>query len=218
MICSASTRSAGAAHDPQRSRARRRAPPPCTPRRAAHRGSRGRDAGKVELHRQRLGEQARVAARHPGAAALAHADLGDAEGLQCAQRVARDDPAHAEPRRQILLGAEELTGLQPLGEQRIAHLGDDLRRQRSAASGEKGRPVCWTFGASTPMRVPPAATVAEEGKIVKILSYEPARLAPSTPARTPARSCRSGRAGVDDRSPRCRCRRRSCRPRPGQRR
>ena len=50
----------------------------------------GADAGEVELHRERLGEQPRIAARHPRAAALAHLDLGDAERLQaCAARRAR---------------------------------------------------------------------------------------------------------------------------------
>jgi hypothetical protein len=39
-------------------------------------------AGKVELHGERLGEQARIAARHARAAALAHLDVGDAERLQ----------------------------------------------------------------------------------------------------------------------------------------
>ncbi len=45
----------------------------------------GGDAGEVELHGQRLGEQARVAARHARAAALAHLDVRDAERLQRAQ-------------------------------------------------------------------------------------------------------------------------------------
>ena len=50
----------------------------------------GADAGEVELHRERLGEQPRIAARHPRAAALAHPDLGDAERLQaCAAHRAR---------------------------------------------------------------------------------------------------------------------------------
>jgi hypothetical protein len=45
-------------------------------------------------------------------AALAHLDVGDAERLQGTQRVARDDPAHAEARREVLLGAEEIAGLE----------------------------------------------------------------------------------------------------------
>jgi len=49
-------------------------------------------AGEVELHRERLGEQPRIAARHARAAALAHLDVGDAERLQRAQRVARGNP------------------------------------------------------------------------------------------------------------------------------
>ena len=47
----------------------------------------GGDAGEVELHRERLGEQPRIAARDARAAALAHLDLDDAERLQaCAAR------------------------------------------------------------------------------------------------------------------------------------
>ena len=51
----------------------------------------GADAGEVELHGERLGEQPRVAARDPRAAPLAHLDLDDAQRLERAQRVARDD-------------------------------------------------------------------------------------------------------------------------------
>ena len=89
------------------------------------------DAGEVELHRERLGEQARIAARDARAAALAHPDVGDAERLQGAQRVARHDPADAEARREVLLGAEEVAGLELLGEQRVAHLA-----RRSAPESE----------------------------------------------------------------------------------
>ena len=66
-----------------------------------------RDAGEIELHGERLGEQPRIAARHPRAAALAHPDLGDAERFERAQRIARDDPADAVARRDLVLGAEE---------------------------------------------------------------------------------------------------------------
>ena len=59
-------------------------------------------ADEIELNGQSLGEQARVAARHARAAALAHADIGDAERLQSAQRVARDDAANPIARRQVL--------------------------------------------------------------------------------------------------------------------
>ena len=96
----------------------------------------GAHAGEVELHGERLGEQARIAARDARAAALAHLDVGDAERLQGAQRVARHDPADAEARREVLLGAEEVAGLELLGEQRVAHLGDDLRR-RATPSGRR---------------------------------------------------------------------------------
>ena len=97
------------------------------------------DAGEIELHRERLGEQARIAARDARAAALAHADFGDAERLQGAQRIARHDAADAEARREVLLGAEEIAGLELLGEQRVAHLGDDLRRERSRTAADEDR-------------------------------------------------------------------------------
>ena len=67
-------------------------------------------AGEVELHRERLGEQARVAARDARAAALADLDLDDPERLERAQRVARGDAAHAETLGNVLLGAEEIAG------------------------------------------------------------------------------------------------------------
>ena len=94
----------------------------------------GADAGEVELHRERLGEQPRIAARNPRAAALAHPDFGDAERLQGAQRVARHDAADAEARGEVLLGAEEIAGLELLREQRIAHIA---RR-----SGRRATPNC----------------------------------------------------------------------------
>ena len=76
----------------------------------------GGDAGEVELHGERLGEQARIAVRDARAAALAHADLDDAERFERAQRVARDDAAAAELGGEVLLGAEEVAGLELLGE------------------------------------------------------------------------------------------------------
>ena len=82
----------------------------------------GADAGEVELHRERLGEQPRIAARDPRAAALAHPDLGDAERLQGAQRIARDDPADAVARRDLVLGADAVAGLELLRKQRVAHV------------------------------------------------------------------------------------------------
>ena len=93
-------------------------------------------AGQVELHGERLGEQPRIALRDAGAAAFAHADLDDAERLERAQRVARDDAAGAEAGGEVLLGAEEVAGLELLGEERVAHPGDDLRRQRGGAAGK----------------------------------------------------------------------------------
>jgi hypothetical protein len=83
-------------------------------------------AGEVELHGERFGEQPRIAFGDSRPTAFAHANLDDAERLQCAQRVARDDPADAVAGRKILLGAEEVARLQLLAEQRVAHVGDDL--------------------------------------------------------------------------------------------
>ena len=97
------------------------------------------DAGEVELHGERLGEQARIAARNARPAALAHLDVGDAERLQGAQRVARHDPADAEARRQVLLGAEEVAGLELLGKQRVAHLSDDVRGKRGRLAADEDR-------------------------------------------------------------------------------
>ena len=74
--------------------------------------------------------------RDAGAAALAHADFDNAERFQRAQRVARDDAACAEARGEVLFGAEEIAGLEPLGEQRVAHFADDARRQRGRAAGK----------------------------------------------------------------------------------
>ena len=120
----------------------------------------GADAGELQLDGQRLGEQPRIALGDAGAAAAPHPDLGDAERLQGAQRVARDDAADAEAGGDLLLGAQEVAGLQALGEQRLAHVGDDLRGEGRRVYGEQGRargrpPACglrvelrgpWPFG------------------------------------------------------------------------
>ncbi len=138
---------------------------------------------------------------------------------QRAQRIARDDAAHAEPRRQILLGAEELAGLQPPGEQVVAHLGDDLRRQRSAATGEKVTPCVrdvWRLDAHAASSGHNCSGGRKDSKDTILWGLRRER--PSTRDRIPARPCRRGRAAADDRSPRCRCRRRMCRPAPGRRR
>jgi len=65
--------------------------------------------------------------RNAGAAALAHANFDDAERFECAQCVARDNPACVEARRQILFRTKKIAGTKPLGEQRLAHLCDNLR-------------------------------------------------------------------------------------------
>ena len=88
---------------------------------------------EIELHRQRLGEQAGIALRNPRAAAGADLDVDDALRLQRAQRVARHDPAHAEALGEVLFGAEEIARAQVLGEQRLAHLRDDLGRHGGGA-------------------------------------------------------------------------------------
>ena len=96
----------------------------------------GGDAGEVELHGERFGEQARIALRDARAAAFAHADFDDAERLQRAQRVARDDAARLEAGGEVLFGAEEIAGLELLGEERVAYPGDDLRRHRGGTAGK----------------------------------------------------------------------------------
>ncbi len=65
-----------------------------------------------------------------------------------AQRVARHDAAHAVAGREVLLGAEEIAGLQPLLEQIVAHLRDDLRGQRCRAAGDV-RTVCRRGGGAS---------------------------------------------------------------------
>ncbi len=96
-----------------------------------------RHAAEVELHRERLGEQPRIAASDARAAALAHPDLGDAERFERAQRIARDDAADAVARRDLVLSAEHVAGLELLGKQRVAHVADDLRGQRRRAAGKE---------------------------------------------------------------------------------
>ena len=72
-----------------------------------------------------------IALRDARAAAGADLDVDDALRLQRAQRVARDDAADAEALGEVLLGAEEIARPQLLGEQRVAHLRDDLGRTGS---------------------------------------------------------------------------------------
>ena len=92
-----------------------------------------RHPGEIELHRQCFGEQAGVALRDARAAAGADLDLDDALRVERAQRVARDDPAHPEALGEVLFGAEKVARPHLLGEQRIAHVRHDLRRERGAA-------------------------------------------------------------------------------------
>ncbi len=132
----------------------------------------GAHAGEVELHGERLGEQPRIAVGDARAAALAHADFDDAERFQRAQRVARHDAARLEAGGELLLGAEKIAGLEPLGEQRVAHLGDYLRRQRRRAAGEHdaGGQVAGHRCKICRGRSVHGGTLARRGLIVKIVS------------------------------------------------
>src|SRR5215212_2339719 len=128
-------------------------------------------AGEVELHGERLGEQARVAARDARAAAFAHADVRDAERLQRTQRITRHDAAHAETRREVLLCTEEIAGLELFCEQRIAHLGHDLGGERCRmATDENRRGVAamrFWLAEDRGVNGHPAGPV----KVVKMISY-----------------------------------------------
>ena len=90
----------------------------------------GGNAGEVELHGERFREQARIALGDARAAAFAHADLDDAERLEGAQGIARHDAACVETGGEVFFGAEEVAGLELLGEEGVADPGNDLRRQR----------------------------------------------------------------------------------------
>jgi len=94
----------------------------------AHLG--GGDAGEIELHGERFREQARIALGDARAAALAHADLDDAERFEGAQGVTRHDAACVEAGGEVFFDTEEVAGLELLGEKGIADPGNDLRRQR----------------------------------------------------------------------------------------
>src|SRR5262249_59770145 len=77
----------------------------------------GSDTSEIELHSESLGEQAWITVRDAGAAAFAHADFDNAERLQRAQCVARDDAAGGEAGSEIFLRPEEIAWLEFLGEQ-----------------------------------------------------------------------------------------------------
>ena len=83
------------------------------------------DAGEIELNGESLGELVGASRCNPGAAARAHADIDDAERLQCAERVPRRVAANAEPRGNILFRTKEITRDHAAGEHRFAHVGDD---------------------------------------------------------------------------------------------
>src|SRR5262249_43000686 len=94
-----------------------------------------RHAGEIELHGQRLGEQAGIALSDTRTPAGANLDLDDALGLQRSQRIARDDAAHFETLGQILFRAEEIARAKLFGEQRVAHLNEDRRGHGRGAEG-----------------------------------------------------------------------------------
>src|SRR4029450_9444307 len=56
-------------------------------------------------------------------------------GFKLSQRVAGDDAADREPLSQVLFRAEEIARAKLLGEQRLAHLCDDLRRHGRGTEG-----------------------------------------------------------------------------------
>ena len=135
----------------------------------------GADAGEVELHRQRLREQPRVALRDARAAAGADLDLDDALRFQRAQRVAGDDAADAEALGEVLLGAEEVARPQLLGEQRVAHLGDDLGGQGRAAERDDVAPERLALvGSHSPGSAAIGAAWGSRAiKISKMISFNP---------------------------------------------
>src|SRR6185312_8762593 len=87
------------------------------------------------------GKKLGIATRHPRPAAGPDLDLGDAERLQGAQRVARDDAADPEALGDVLFAADEVAGLEALLVKRLAHLGHDLRRERRGATGRCDAPL-----------------------------------------------------------------------------
>src|SRR6185295_19520684 len=101
------------------------------------------DIGELELHRQRLREELRIAARDARAAAGAARDVDDPQAFERAQRVARRHAAHAMPSGEVLLGAEEVARAVASLEQRFAHVGDDPRREGGRAAGKEGVDAHW---------------------------------------------------------------------------
>ena len=98
------------------------------------------------------------------AASFAHADFDDAEGLERAQRVARNDATGIKPRRQVFFGAEKITGPQPLGKQRITHLGHDLGGERRRAARQHDA------GCGVRVRLERHSKGFFDGRILKIIS------------------------------------------------
>ena len=151
-----------------------------------------RDAGKVELHGQRLGEQAGVALCNARTAAGADLDLDHALGFQRSQCVARNDAADREPLGQVLFRAEEIARAQLLGEQRLAHLRDDLRRHGRGTEGND-LPLAVLDGGMKPHGTAARALGQKIATIIKMISLC-RRL--SIPLLRPSHASASGVAGA----------------------
>src|SRR5262245_49184659 len=122
-----------------------------------------RHAGEIELYRERLGEQAGIALGDTRTAAGADLDLDPALSFQRSQRVARDDAAHAETLGQNLFGAEEIARAKLFGEERVAHLNDDLRRHGRGAEGDD-LPLAALHGRMKPHASPTAPAPCSPGE------------------------------------------------------
>ena len=140
-----------------------------------------RDAGKIELHRQRLGEQAGIAPGDARAAAGPDLDVDHALGFERSQRIAGDDAADPEAAGQILLGAEEIAGTQFAGEQRIAHLRHDLRRHGGRAEGED-LPFTAVNGGMQPHMASARPSRLKVATILKMISFALGRVKSAAPA------------------------------------
>ena len=87
-----------------------------------------RYAGQIELHGERLGEQAGIASCDACPAAGTDLDLHDALRFERSQRIAHHDPADPETPGKVLLGTEEIAGPKFFRKQRLAHPTHDLGR------------------------------------------------------------------------------------------
>ena len=95
----------------------------------------GVDARELKLDREGVREVIEVAFRDAGAATGALADLDDSDRRQSSERIPYGDPADAELVGELVLGAEEVSGLQAAVEDRVPNLLDDTARK----GGTSGR-------------------------------------------------------------------------------